>query len=337
MAIVSDTLNSIGIRVNRPEKVVFLTGAGISAPDPTQFPLGNELHRLLLKTFTNLSDLQIDSAIHLQFEKSCESLYSTFQTHQLTHAVNLFWNLLSELFIWRATETWKQPNELHTYFREHIRSGGCHITANIDQFIELDELHYQTFTTKGIDDGEHPENENGFLYKFHGDCTKDFVGEQGFLFDAISRGFSANVRRVWDDLLGSAELVVVCGYAGLDTFDVTPYFAGKAAGTFRSSVLWVLFGDQPLARVGTSGSPDIEMIVSKFHSGAFLKGRAGDVLNELLPGLSTIHQMTRTGDFRNECRNLFSETLRQYSARFRNFDAYKQMAGDDILRLIATP
>ena len=74
--------------------------------------------------------------------------------------------MMSELFIFRANEGWKQPNELHAYFREHVRQGGKHITANLDQFIELEELYYSVRTTKQFEDGVPYHEEEGLLYKF---------------------------------------------------------------------------------------------------------------------------------------------------------------------------
>ncbi len=44
----------LNIRELQANEVLFFTGAGISAASPIDFPLGDELHKLVLKQYTNL-------------------------------------------------------------------------------------------------------------------------------------------------------------------------------------------------------------------------------------------------------------------------------------------
>jgi hypothetical protein len=108
MGEVNDAINDLGLKIVSPGEVLFLTGAGISAPDPTKFPLGNELHTLFLQEFTPLSATEISNVVNkLPFEATCQSLLGTFSGHSSSQFVNIFWNLVSELFTWRAENNWK--------------------------------------------------------------------------------------------------------------------------------------------------------------------------------------------------------------------------------------
>jgi hypothetical protein len=308
MGAIKDALAYFGLTSLTPQDVLFLTGAGISAPDPTGFTLGDELHRLVLENFTSLAPKEVVEvfAKKIPFEQSCEIISQAFSMHPLSHGVNVFWNLVSELLIWRSSQPWKQPNELHRYFREHIQNGGKHITANLDQFIELDEIPYFVITTKAIDADPAVDLSSGILrlYKFHGDCNNDYVGEQGFVLSAIQQGFTANARQAWEQFLDSAKLLVVCGYSGLDRYDVNQYFASLPDARFRARILWIDYAEQALSPVSSSANPDINVILSKFRMSRLLKGRPGDALNDLQLPFSRIANMTRS-HLRPECRDHF--------------------------------
>lgn len=223
---------------------------------------------------------------------------------------------------------------MHRFFREHVRRGGAHITANLDQFIERDELSHLVRTTKTLEDGAKIDPNDGVLYKFHGDCNIDFVGDQGFVLSAIGSGFSPKVRGAWEVLLNRGILVVVCGYGGLDRFDVTPYFSPKAPNAFGCAILWVDYADAPVTKSGSTPSPDIGMILSKFSRSIVVKGRAGDVLNELAPDLPRVHTMTRTGLFKPEYRTMFANTISAYRSRFTDFQKYRQTAAAAIAAVL---
>jgi hypothetical protein len=349
MGIVTDTLNSFGLNRVGVRDVLFLTGAGISAPEPTRFFLGKDLHRIVLENFTNLTVPEIDRVLtKVPFERSCECIDQAFRGHKLSAFVGVFWNLMSELCLWRPQDRWKEPNQLHRYFREHIRQGGSHITANLDQFIELDDLGHLVRTTRMFDDGTPLRDEEGILYKFHGDFERDAEGEQGFVFSAISNDFSNTVQGCWDALLGRARVVVVCGYSGSDIYDVTPYFGSKPNAHFNSCIIWVKHGGPPIQRLAAAGSPDVDMILSKFREMAVLAGRAGDVLNELLPALPPVTyplkyrviallvRLHLIGSVRAGYTQTFTNSVELYRRQYADFDAFKRMAGAEVLAVLAT-
>jgi hypothetical protein len=328
-------LAHFGIVAPAPRDVVFLTGAGISAPSPTDYPLGSELHELLLSAFTDLDRADVATASSgIPFEVTCQIMGDTFSKSTLSLSVDVFWNLVSQLFIF--DDRWMQSNDLHAYFRSHLRAGGTHLTANIDQFLELDELSHLVRTTRGFDAGDLIDQFNPTLYKFHGDCNRDFIGEQGFQFNAIARGFSPIVQKVWDDLLSKASLVVFCGYGGVDQFDVVPYFAAKPAMSINCSALWLQHADQVPVQMGSVGHMPADMMLSKFRLSSVIKGLAGFVLNELLPTMPQIAQMRRIGGYRNEVRQLVQQSVALYAASSKDFDLLKQAAGAAI-RIILRP
>lgn len=117
---VLQVLDRFGIGILEPKEILYVTGAGISAPAPTAFPLGGELYELLLRQFSDLSDSEITSVTSpnpsLPFEMSCQRISDTFAAHGLSNNVDILWSLVSELFTWRNGKSWKQANDLHAFF-----------------------------------------------------------------------------------------------------------------------------------------------------------------------------------------------------------------------------
>lgn len=243
----SDKLKISLTKDNAPEDILFFTGAGISAPDPCSFPLGQELHRILLHYYTDMTSWEIEGFLNnnpIPFEKTVEIILEEYGN--LDHQ-NRGFNLLTEIFIYRNSEKlWKVVNDYHKYFRYHIQNGGKHFTVNLDQFIELDNLdRINLLTANDIDDAYGPFNEeiynqSGFLFKIHGDSTHDAVGLQGFLHRVIKNGFTDRVKHFFDSTIQQAKTVIFVGYGGVDQFDITPYFDNKPNCFFKNTTaLWI--------------------------------------------------------------------------------------------------
>lgn len=292
---VDELIERWGISELPASQVLFLTGAGISSPPPTSFPLGNPLHRLLLSSFSSLTPGEVCALLSLNtltFEQSCDAIFDEFQAWQPNSDVNWFWNLLSEIFIYRPDFTWARPNDFHAYFRKHIELGGRHFTANLDQFIELDSMPYSVLTTRMLESTDVPLNVANMvnepqLYKFHGDCTVDAVHLQGVLHHVISAGFQANTRQYWSEVLQSVQLVCVCGYGGFDSFDVNRYFEALGPRHFHAKAVWIRYA--PNTHLETVPDSDIDtpatsMILSRFSDSAVLKGEPDELLNALFSG-----------------------------------------------------
>jgi len=276
-------------------QVLFVTGAGISSPPPTAFPLGNPLHRLLISNFSSLTQGEICALLSLNtwtFEQSCDVIFEEYQVWQPDADVNWFWNLLSEIFIYRPGVAWMQPNDFHAYFRRHIELGGRHFTANLDQFIELNSMPYNNVLTTGmLESTDVPLNVANVvnepkLYKFHGDCNVDAVHLQGVLHHVIRDGFQANTRRYWFGVLRSVKLVCVCGYGGFDSFDVNRYFEGLGPMHFQAKAVWIKYAPNTQLEIVPDSqlNPAASMILSRFSESAVLKGEPDELLNALFPG-----------------------------------------------------
>lgn len=65
MPAIKDLENKLSLVLSnlRIEEVLFITGAGISSATPTKFPIGNELHELILEAFSNLNKFEIQTLL----------------------------------------------------------------------------------------------------------------------------------------------------------------------------------------------------------------------------------------------------------------------------------
>ncbi len=304
--------------------VLFVTGAGISNPPPTSFPLGNPLHRLLVSHFSALTPGEVGALLSLNawtFEQTCDVIFEEYCKWLPDADVNWFWNLLSEIFIYSPEVAWMQPNDFHAYFRRHIERGGRHFTANLDQFIELDSMPYDVLTTCMLESTDVPLNvENVIgepkLYKFHGDCTVDAVHLQGVLHNVIRDGFQANTRRYWSEVLRSVKLVCICGYGGFDTFDVNRFFGGLAEGHFEAKAIWIDYASNtsleiiPNAQLRNQAA---SMILSRFSESVALRGGADELLNILFSNaVPRIHRLPSAG-FAPQYEDIFQVNIQAAS------------------------
>ena len=318
---VEDLIRHWGLRDLRACDVLFLTGAGISSPAPSSFPLGKPLHRLLIASYSSLSQGEIGTLLSLDkwaLEQTCDLIFEECEAWQPHADVNWFWNLLSELFIYRSGVAWMQPNDFHRYFRRHIELGGRHFTANLDQFIELDSMHH-VLTTCRLESTDVPINVNSMIsepihYKFHGDCNVDAVHLQGVLHRVIRDGFPEKTRRYWSGVLESVKLVCVCGYGGLDSFDVNRYFEAIDEKQLKAKAIWINYSpNAPLDVVPNTHLPKAaRMILSRFSESRALAGESDELLNVLFQGsVPTIHRHL-PGPYRPEYEQLFQINIQAY-------------------------
>lgn len=293
----------------KESNVLFITGAGISVPDPCSFLLGKELHKILLLYYTEMSSSEIDEILDknsITFEKTVEIILDEFGNLDQD---NIFFNLLTEIFIYREEETWKQQNDYHEYFRQHIRQNGKHLTVNLDQFIELDYRdRIEPFTANKIDENFSVANEEGFLLKLHGDPNIDSVGLQGFLHRILENGFSDHVKAFLDKQISQAELVIFVGYGGVDEYDVTPYFEEKAGCYFKDTKgLWINYDPNSNSLHSFEELPITQkVILSKFKNSLLVKCSPELILNKLFDKNSfKIRNAHRKGGYKREYENIF--------------------------------
>lgn len=200
MKSISELSNTIGIPLEKNlqvNEVLFFSGAGISVPPPANFPLGNELHRMLLEYAEKRNKKDAENlSKSLIFEETVSRLSKLYED---LNGMNIFLHIFSNVFEVRADEDPKsitahllnhKPNEYHKYFNWHIKNGGKHFTVNIDQFIEiLGSLQFNIRTKEYIDEllmnSINLSDTSGYLLKLHGDVNRDEWGTQGYLYKNI--------------------------------------------------------------------------------------------------------------------------------------------------------
>jgi hypothetical protein len=270
--------------------VLFISGAGISAASPTQFALGDELHKVILKTFSKLNDEEIINYLtkKIALEETCQVIIDHFEEidNNLENGGNIGWHILSELFSFNNFST---RNDYHFYFRNHIINGGRHITANIDQLIETNfpesGKYFDVITTNTIEELyysiEKKDYSQGLLYKFHGDINSDHVGAQGFLKSIIENGFGEKTQSFWKNLINDTSLVIFVGYGGVDKFDVKPLFKSWKNREFaKTKAIWIDYGENLEIEVQNTNAIS-ELYLSPFSSSVSIKCSPDVILNQL--------------------------------------------------------
>lgn len=290
---------------NEPKEILFFTGAGISAPEPCSFPLGQELHRILLQYYTDMTSWEIEGFLNqnpIPFERTVEIILEEYGN--LDHN-NPGFNLLTDIFIYRNDESnWKVDNDYHKYFRHHIQNDGKHFTVNLDQFIELDgQGRIERFFAHNDFD---VEINDGLLFKMHGDPNEP-VRTQGFLQSVIENGFSDQVQNFFDRQINQVKTVIFVGYGGVDQFDITPYFESKLNCFFKNTTaLWINYSRENEISTSENLSQAQRTILSKFSDWACVQCSPETILNSLFdngfPNINTAH---RNNGYRREYENFF--------------------------------
>jgi len=303
-------INLILDKKNSPRDILFFSGTGISAPDPCSFPLGQELHRILLLYYTDMTNWEIDDFLqrNLPFELTVSIILEAFGG--INH-LNQPFNLLTDIFILHNNEMFKQENDYHKFFRKHIQQNGKHFTVNLDQFIELgNQGGIQILTTNRIDNeifNQNNFNNIGYLYKIHGDPNIDAIGLQGFLHQVIQSGFSQRVQHFFDAQINSVKTIIFVGYGGVDQFDITPYFANKTNCFFKTTTaLWINYSRDNFISIAQNISASQQEILSKFSRWLAVKCSPEIILNNLFSnGVPVINTADRNNGYRREYETFF--------------------------------
>ncbi len=296
---------------NDPQDILFFTGSGISSPDPCAFPLGQELHRMLLQYYTDMTNSEINDFLkndNNAFEKTVSTILNNYG--KLDNQ-NRPYHLLSDIFIYRANDSqYKQENDYHKFFRKHIQKGGKHFTVNLDQFIELDNsARIDFFTSSQINDNSSNHIRNGYLYKIHGDPL-NIIGLQGFLFEVIKNGFSASIQDFFDTQINQVKTVVFVGYGGVDKYDITPYFEKKSNCFFnKTSALWINYCKSDQILISKNLSAAKLAILSKFNSWLAVDSSPELILNKLFKDGPKIQNVHRANGYKKEYENFFRVNL----------------------------
>jgi len=299
---------NLDIRQLPESEVLFFTGAGISAASPTDFPLGDEFHNLILQYYTGLKCREITKLIESRkftFEQTCQVISDEYKKLSEDPIRNPVFLLLSAIF---QHYEGRLENDYHKYFRTHLNKGGKHCTVNLDQFIELDrisqfskdpQVNYQIFTAQRA--AEDYFNYKGFqhssyLFKLHGDVNEDYVNNQGFLYEIIKNGFPAATKSFLELTLGSNRLVIFIGYGGVDKFDIIPFFKEKRDKYFvTTKALWIDYSKEKdiVAKEINEMEKNQRLVLSKFAGCRLVKCSPEVVLNQLFQGQTQIQNAHR--------------------------------------------
>ncbi len=216
-------------------RIVFFVGAGISLDSPSNLPsTGKFIDAILRKAFDDENERNeirqfIDPSTpkrlvdghYLRFETFIEAITSTGKDPDLS--------------ILRCFAVCKEPNRNHYVLAALINLGHYVVTTNFDCLIELacqrlgipcSQIVYESDFAQYLAAPELHENP---LFKIHGSFTKNGKNSRDSLNatlsslaamgDQMSR--APNKRKVLRRLFGSHP-VIVLGYSGSDTFDITP-------------------------------------------------------------------------------------------------------------------
>lgn len=313
----------------------FFTGSGISAADLCSFPLGQELHRILLQYYTDMTNLEIDDFLSqnlVSFEKTVDVILTEYGN--IDH-INAPFHLVSDIFIYRNEDSnWKQTNDYHKFFKYHILQGGKHFTVNLDQFIELDNNGIHTLTANDIEETcGNNLGSSGFLFKIHGDPNLDYVGLQGFLHRVIESGLSEQVQTFFDNQMHEVKTVIFIGYGGVDQFDITPYFESKPDCFFKNTTaLWINYSCEKEISISTELTQAQQSILSKFSNWAYVRCSPVIILNQLFnhcfPPIVNVH---RNNGYKRQYEDFFRiNTVQEVVDINQNID--KNGLKDNMLR-----
>ena len=294
---------------SKPEDILFFTGAGISVAPPSNFPLGNVLHRMILELAEKFNKYDaIALSEKLVFEETISRLAKLYNSQNIDS--NIFLDHLSNIFIVSDDDKQRrlkhQPNDYHKFFNWHINQGGKHFTVNLDQFIEAVSLpaNLTIFTKDRFKDGTFSYSSNlipveGLYLKIHGDSNKDEWGKQGYLFENV-QPFDNDFASWIDKRINTVKFVIFVGYGGVDKFDITPYFNSKQNGFFKyTNALWIQYEGTEILQIPNQITTAMDTILSKFNKHIVIETTKPElILNNLFKDSPIIKNTTK-----DNCRN----------------------------------
>ncbi len=236
----------INLQKYRPNDVLFWTGAGISIDPPSCLPSGYRLTKdivdaFCLETTWNTIEWYLSSA------KIKDASGQIKKIPRLESILGCIVSILGYNFLARFKDLFNPaPNFFHHFFAYHIKSGGKHVTLNLDIGIENAlEKDYPGTYYKILTQEEFRHSSIGEKYPYilhlHGSQRNDSRG-LGLTIENISKGLLPNTKDFLINQLRSSRLLVFCGYSGSDFFDVNPFFLemNHKGITFPSlKVVWV--------------------------------------------------------------------------------------------------
>ncbi len=219
-----DTVENVLGRLASPRETLVLTGAGISVDAPAGLPAGNGYTRRALEHCCD--QVHPDQVGRLFEATGMPGGFPRFET-VLTVVAHCYGSAgLRDLVSDMVTI---EPNDLHTFFAQHLAACGRHVTANIDPGIE-----------RAAGPGLAEQMARQLLH-VHGLATPGSdLTRLGITLPLIEHGLQPDVQHRLDSWLRDCDSLLVTGYSGLDYFDVDPYLASLAPDLLAGKlVVWV--------------------------------------------------------------------------------------------------
>ncbi len=224
----------------RADQVLMLTGAGISVDAPSCIPPGLGLTTRALEEAAGLSTKEIGEIGRWFRACGMPGGFPRFETVigavSDTTGESGLRSVLRDLLD-------LTPNDLHTFFAQHLAAGGTHITANIDAGIER------------ADESPRRSEVLGHLIHFHG-VAEDHADLRslGITLSNVESGFPDVMLTELQTALRDPRIaaIVVVGYSGTDYFDMSPFLASLQVDVALrgTHVLWFDFDPtEPTLRV----------------------------------------------------------------------------------------
>ena len=242
----SNHLLSLVEKVN-PKDMIFWSGAGISMQPPTGLPSGAALTELCMDAFMPQGTFNLVKGL-FSLGKFKDSYGNSKNLPRLELIIEDIVGVLGfQAFEYLSFMNIPNQhlNSCHLFFAKHITEGGTHFTMNLDNGIEV---AIPDITDSITDNFHELSNKSKQLrhrpLKLHGTITnKSSYEDLGMVLKNITTGFhDTHAQRILNLLIGSKILCFI-GYGGVDSFDVTPFFADfiGAIGNERLKDLTVIW------------------------------------------------------------------------------------------------
>lgn len=232
---------NIGVIKGDPEEFVFWCGAGLSALEPSNLPLGKELVDFVLAELVDESFAREISAIL----NSVDTFFSELGI-EIGNCLRLE-SVISELSLLEKNMKPNHRNDLkfldslvafqeapyninHLLLAILVSHGSCVVTTNYDLGIKkaLDEMCPNMFRFEKYKEGQYvykSDNERmGMIFHIHG--IAPVPNELGITYQTASRLFHPKLRSYLDFWIENKRKFVFLGYSCGDNYDVERYFNG---------------------------------------------------------------------------------------------------------------
>lgn len=212
--------------------ILFVVGAGISKPYPSNIPLGNELTKYILDISCGekISDKILEiwngfSKEIKQFDNNLDFPLPRLET--ILGCISEIDLIMGRQSILTGLHSWKNIpyNNNHSFLADFVKRGASIFTTNFDLGIEVAyESKYESMDCEYLGDvSAFSSSDLGVVYHLHG-CARDDVQRLGATMRKVKSGFDKDTETILKGIISRSKLIVFLGYSISDSFDITPLF-----------------------------------------------------------------------------------------------------------------